>query len=95
MVPLREIANRLHMSVSGARRFALRHGFQFLRLRSRETRGQTTLCLHPHDVDLLVALHNEDCTPAEPALAHTKRELFVSIYRSLNDLEMLEQTSKS
>jgi len=56
LVPLAEIAKRLGLDRSNARRWLLKNGFRFLRIRTPETKGQLTLAMPEQDVQAAIEL---------------------------------------
>lgn len=55
-VSIGELAVRIGMDRSNTRKYALRHGFEFVRVRTSESRGQLTLALSESDSDALAQL---------------------------------------
>jgi len=58
-IDIKEIANRLGMDRSNARKCALQNGFEFVRVRTSESRGQLTLALPESDFQSLLELRRE------------------------------------
>ena len=63
LVPLAEIAKRLGLDRSNARKWLLRNGFHFLKIRTPETRGQLTLAMPEQDVQAAVELRKRQGFP--------------------------------
>ena len=60
LVPLRKIAYLLKMDRSNARKYVLKHGLQFSRIRTLKTRGQETLALSQVDTDYIVRVRGKE-----------------------------------
>lgn len=59
-VVIGELANRVGMDRSNTRKYALRHGFEFARIRTLDSRGQLTLALSESDADALVQVRESE-----------------------------------
>jgi transposase-like protein len=59
IVTIAEVAQRLGMDRSHARKWLLKNGFSFLRVRSAKARNQLTLALHKADAEAAVELRKQ------------------------------------
>jgi len=59
VVTLAELARRLGLDKSNARKWLRRNGFNFLRVRSVEARNQTTLALRREDAEAAIELRRQ------------------------------------
>jgi hypothetical protein len=55
-IPINDIAHTLGMDKSRARRYILENGFSFVRIRTRDSKGQLTLALSPEDTEEVIRL---------------------------------------
>jgi len=63
LVPLTEIARRLGLDRSNARKWLLKNGFHFLKIRTPATRGQLTLAMPEEDVNAAIELRKQQGFP--------------------------------
>lgn len=59
-VTLKTLASELKLDRSNLRKYALKHGFSFLRVRTAESGNQATLALTPEDADALKNLRKAE-----------------------------------
>jgi len=64
-VTMTEIAARLNLDRSHARKYVLKHGFTFMKVRTPESRNQLTLALSPQDADTIVEIREKNGYPTE------------------------------
>jgi len=58
-VTIQEIGDLIGLDRSNIRKYAIKNGFEFVRIRTIESKGQQTLALTKDDADALVAMRQE------------------------------------
>jgi hypothetical protein len=60
LVSIKQLADRLGLDRSNARRYVLGLGYEFKRMRTADSRNQATLCLSLEDADIVVSRRKAD-----------------------------------